>query len=212
MRAAQPGEAVVLIHGLWMNRIAMGWLARRFRRAGWPVFIFGYASTRCSFERNVEKLNAFLSTLPAAHIHIVAHSMGGVLALAALNKASGTKLGRVLLLGAPVRGSAAASQFMHHAFGRFCSGASGALWQTFPRFDALPDVEIGSIAGTARIGLGRFFVHLDGPNDGVVRVEETQLPNMRAHRVLPVSHSGMLISSTVAEQGIAFLRTGKFLE
>jgi hypothetical protein len=58
--------------------------------------------------------------------------------------------------------------------------------------------------------LGQFFVSLDGPNDGVARVEETRLPGMADHLVLPVSHTGMLFSAEVARQSAAFLRHGRF--
>ena len=39
-----------------------------------------------------------------------------------------------------------------------------------------------------------------GANDGVVRVEETQVEGMRERVVLPVSHSAMLVSARVAAQ------------
>jgi len=48
------------------------------------------------------------------------------------------------------------------------------------------------------------------PSDGVVTVDETRLPGLSDHLVLPVSHSGMLISREVALQTAAFLRYGRF--
>ena len=51
---------------------------------------------------------------------------------------------------------------------------------------------------------------LPEPHDGAVAVEETRLPCARDHIVLPVSHSGMLLSQAVAEQAAAFLRDGRF--
>jgi hypothetical protein len=43
-----------------------------------------------------------------------------------------------------------------------------------------------------------------------VSVAETELPGARDRIVLPVSHSGMLISRKVADQIASFLRNGHF--
>ena len=51
---------------------------------------------------------------------------------------------------------------------------------------------------------------LPGDNDGVVTIEETRIPGLADHIVLPVSHSGMLFSGDVADQTANFLRQGKF--
>ncbi|HZP89005.1 MAG TPA: hypothetical protein VFB54_19495, partial [Burkholderiales bacterium] len=71
-------------------------------------------------------------------------------------------------------------------------------------------VEVGVIAGTRRFGLGCVFVTLQGPNDGVVTVEETRLPGLTDHLVMPVTHSGMIVSARVARQVGVFLKTGRF--
>ena len=51
---------------------------------------------------------------------------------------------------------------------------------------------------------------LPEPNDGIVAVAETVIPGERDRIILPVSHSGMLVSRAVATQAAAFLRNGKF--
>ena len=203
-------ELVVLVHGLWMNRYVMSYLARQLRRAGYDVVAFGYSSALRPFEENVAALAAFVRTRPAMRIHLVAHSLGGVLVLSALSRLSDLDIGRAVLLGAPINGSIGASQFMRHAFGRFCVGATQKLWQSFPSLRCDGQVEIGVIAGTRRIGLGRFFTALPHPNDGVVCVEETRIAGLTDHVVLPVSHTGMLFARPVAEQTVQFLRTGRF--
>ena len=71
--------------------------------------------------------------------------------------------------------------------------------------------EIGVIAGSLPLGIGRFVApDLPAPSDGVVSVAETRLPAMRDHIVLNVSHSGMLISRAVARQICVFLHDGAF--
>ena len=70
--------------------------------------------------------------------------------------------------------------------------------------------EVGAVAGSSPTGLGRFFAAFDEPNDGTVAVAETQLAGLKDHIVLPVSHTGMLISGAVADQAAHFLRCGEF--
>ena len=50
-------------------------------------------------------------------------------------------------------------------------------------------------------------MRLPGTNDGVVRLEETEVAGMRDRIVLPVSHSGMLASRARRARGRGFPRT-----
>ena len=59
--------------------------------------------------------------------------------------------------------------------------------------------------------LGRLTGRFGEANDGTVAVAETRLDGIKDHIVLPVSHSGMMLSSTVADQAAAFLQRGAFL-
>lgn len=205
-----PHERVVLVHGLWMNKYAMGYLSRRLRCAGYDVESFSYYAALRPFEDEVARFVSRMRT-PMRRTHFVAHSLGGVLVLAALPRLSDQDIGRAVLLGSPLRGSQGAQQFMRHAFGRFCIGASADLWHSFPVLRCAAGSEVGVIAGTRRIGLGRFFTTLPAPNDGVVTVEETRIPGLSDHIVLPLSHTGMLFAPAAAQQVEQFLRTGRFL-
>jgi hypothetical protein len=74
-----------------------------------------------------------------------------------------------------------------------------------------PRFEVGVIAGTGALGLGRLVTQLSEPNDGVVRLDETKFPAMRDHLALPLGHTLMLVSPRVARETAAFLKTGGFL-
>jgi ABC-type transport system involved in cytochrome c biogenesis ATPase subunit len=74
-----------------------------------------------------------------------------------------------------------------------------------------PRFEVGVIAGTGKLGLGRMVTRLPGPNDGVVCLDETKFPAMRDHLALPLGHTLMLVSPRVARETAAFLKTGGFL-
>jgi hypothetical protein len=70
--------------------------------------------------------------------------------------------------------------------------------------------ELGLIAGTRAVGIGRFFAGFSEPNDGTVAVRETRLEGATDHLLLPVSHMGMLLSARVADECGRFLRDGRF--
>ncbi|MBK6598378.1 MAG: hypothetical protein IPG25_11055 [Proteobacteria bacterium] len=70
--------------------------------------------------------------------------------------------------------------------------------------------EVGVIAGSRPVGLGRLFVRFDDDSDGTVAVAETKLPGATDHVVMPVSHTGMQFSARVARQIGEFLEKGRF--
>ena len=69
---------------------------------------------------------------------------------------------------------------------------------------------LGLVARNFPFGLGRTFGRLPSANDGVVCVDETRIAGAAASTVLPVSHSGMLLSARVARALQSFLETGGF--
>jgi hypothetical protein len=71
--------------------------------------------------------------------------------------------------------------------------------------------DLGVIAGTTPLGLGRLFTRFDEESDGTVAVSETRIPGAADCLSLPVSHMGLLLSARVARETAAFLATGKFL-
>ena len=99
---------------------------------------------------------------------------------------------------------------MTTARGRWLLGKTVPLWESLPVLSLPAGCEVGAIAGMRRIGLAQILVQLGGEHDGVVCLEETRMPGLADHRVLPVSHFGMLLSREVARQCAAFLHHGKF--
>ena len=69
---------------------------------------------------------------------------------------------------------------------------------------------LGVIAGSLSAGFGRLVSRLPVPNDGTVAVDETRLDGMSDHLVLPVTHTGMLLSTEVANRTARFLDHGNF--
>jgi pimeloyl-ACP methyl ester carboxylesterase len=206
-----PGDAVLLVHGLWMNRVVMLYLARQLRQRGFAARAVGYYSAMHDLARNARRLAGVIAELDAPRVHLVAHSMGGVVALAALRDRPDERVRRVVLLGSPLAGSASARSLAARRWGAPLLGTTRALWGDMPRLEIPPGVEVGAIAGARRLGLGRFIgLDVPAPNDGVVAVEETKHPQLADHLVMPVAHSEMLVSRAVARQAAAFLAHGRF--
>lgn len=213
---------VFYVHGLWLNGWEATLLRRRLaRQLGCATRLFHYASVTADLSANVRALGGCLAKVQAETVHLVAHSMGGALLLDFFEHGlssdglfeNGRPLapGRIVLLGSPVRGCRAAQRLAKWPFGRAIMGATAAHLLLAPpawRWNGARD--LGTIAGDMPIGLGRLVGHIDAPNDGTVRVEETRLTGAKEHLTLPVTHSGMVLSSAVARQTAAFLREGRF--
>jgi pimeloyl-ACP methyl ester carboxylesterase len=144
-------------------------------------------------------------------VHVVAHSLGGVIALESFLRHPDLPPGRAVLLGSPVQGSRSARAIANWPLGPHILGglAVAELTNQKPRqWTGLR--ELGVIAGSRSAGLGRLFASLPQPNDGTVAVDETRLPGATASIVLDVSHTGMLFSLAVAESVTRFLGRGSF--
>ena len=202
----------VFVHGLWMPGGASRWFRGRLEaKFGLETRLFAYHTTTEPLADVVERLHATISQTERSRVHLIGHSLGGRVILRLFDRFPDQPQGRVVLLGAPVRGSAVARRLSRADLGRRVLGviANHELvpelqqqW-THPR-------ELGVIAGTRPMGLGRMVLRFQEPCDGTVAVRETELPGATDRILLPVSHFGMLMSARVAEQTGRFLRDGRF--
>ena len=203
-------ETVVLVHGLYMHGACMALLARRLARQGYRTRLFTYPSLRQPLADSTLALAAQVQSAETPVVHLVAHSMGGLLLRHLLAGAPALPPGRVVTLGTPHQGSCVARRLGAGRL-RFMLGHSleQGLLGDLPSWRA--GRELGSLAGMLNIGLGRLFGPMPAPADGTVTVAETCLTGMSDHICLPVSHLGMLLSPPVAAQVSAFLATGRFV-
>jgi pimeloyl-ACP methyl ester carboxylesterase len=205
-------ETVVLVHGIWMNGWDMSLLRYRLNKAGFNALQFSYSSVSKNLHYNTQRLQKFLSSLHDDTIHIVAHSLGGLLVRQLFHDFPKQKPGRVVTLGTPHRGSYVAGQLNKHMWGRVLLGKSlqQGLLGDAPLWNV--DHEIGVIAGDRGIGVGKILTRLPKSSDGTVVLEETPLQGMKDYIVMPVNHIGLLFSNSVAQQIVQFLSTGEFIK
>jgi len=206
----QGRTPVVLIHGIWMTGLEMRWLGGRLADCGFDPHYFHYPSLRVSPRYNARALAAYVRRLGAQRVHLVAHSLGGILVLHLCDQFRDLPPGRVVLLGSPVRGSGVArvlaeSRMLHPLLG--ASHDEGLDGRVPPWRGAR---ELGTVAGTRGIGVGRVIGGLHGASDGTVAVAETRLEGAVDAIELPVSHMEMLFSGAVAEAVCRFLSSGRF--
>jgi pimeloyl-ACP methyl ester carboxylesterase len=210
-------DTVVCVHGIWSHGAGMYLIKRRLEKEyGFRARLFSYRSIRGTLDENASALAAFIHEQDVEGAHIVGHSLGGVLALRMLANDPYALPGRVVCLGSPLTGSRAADFLSEREWGEEILGRSlpaGVIHQAANEWAShiCEDREIGVIAGTVPLGVGRLFAKFDGDNDGTVAVSETCLDGAKDRLVMPVSHKGLLVSSDVADQIGSFLKRGEFL-
>jgi len=202
-------EHVILLHGLWMRGFVLAALRHRLEGAGYSVELFDYASVFRGPDISIENLLARARRVQSQSIHFVGHSLGGLIALQALQRAPELVRGRVVCLGSPLRGSAVARGIARLPGGSFVIGKSLEILRNgIDRWEG--QQAVGGIAGRLPIGFGFAVGALTSPHDGTVSVAETELPGLTDHIVVAATHTGLLFSQEAAGQTIAFLRSARF--
>lgn len=215
--ATSEPECVVLLHGIGMQGYVMKRLETALVAEGYRVVNISYPSRELPFEILAgEYLPAQLQANDVARaprLNFVTHSMGSLLVRKLIQDSRPANLGRVVMIGPPNHGSAAAdqakqstllSEFMGENLARLGTGENSIVSTLGPA-----DFEVGIVAGEVALNPA-FGDVLAGKNDGAVTVESAKLEGMRDFIVVPFSHTVMLWRDEVIAQTIAFLRAGKF--
>lgn len=184
-------------------------LARRLRHLGYRPVLFNYHSLRRTIQANARAL-AHSVRQHGGHVHLVGHSLGGLVILQALQDDPGLTDGRVVLLGSPVNGSVVARRLYRRQLARWLvgRGAEGRLARGGDRWRG--PQQVGVIAGTRAVGVGHLLGGLAGANDGTVTVAETHLPGGTDTLRVDTTHTGLVMSRRVAAAVDRFLATGHF--
>lgn len=203
-------ETIVLVHGLWMSGLEMRLLHRRLQIRGYRVYQFRYRTVGRDLQGNAERLNNYLTKhVEGETVHLVAHSLGGLVVRCLLQDFPVQRPGRVVTLGSPHQGSYVAQRACRNGVLLRMLGMSlPALLGKVPAWDGRRD--LGSLAGSLSMGLGWLFRGLPRPNDGTVAVSETRLEGESDHVVLHASHIALLFYPSAAHQVDHFLRQGHF--
>ncbi len=209
-------EFVIMLHGLGRTRRSMAKIGKELSRVGYNVINQGYPSTR----QDIAALtNGFVA--PAvkqclqrnpSKIHLVSHSMGGLLIRKYLQTNELPQGSRIVMLSPPNQGSEVAEFLKQFAIYRWILGPAA---QQLGTSDILCDqwrpiaYELGIITGN-RSSDPWFSKLIPAPNDGKVSVERAKLPEMSDFLVIPAGHTLIMRSQTTIRQILYFLQVGHF--
>ena len=194
-----------------MNGWVMSYLAFALRGEGFAAHALTYRTMRDTLDDHLARLARRIAELTSRRVHLVGHSLGGVIVMRYLQRNPDERVRRAVLLGTPIAGCRAAKDLARSAAGRLLLGKSLEIWREPVDVSLDPRFEVGSIAGVRPFGIGSLVTRLPEPNDGVVCLDETRFQGMRDHLSLPLGHTVLLVSRRVARHCAAFFRTGVFL-
>lgn len=210
-------ECVVLVHGLWRSGFAMRTLANEFEAKGYHTVSIDYPSTEKDIptlaEQHLSPGVRKCQQQRASKIHLVSHSMGGILIRAYLQTHALPEGSRVVMMSPPNQGSALTEAFGKHLWYQNLVGpaATSLTKQTHGIITKLQPIkqELGIIAAYRKWSIWPSS-WLPAPNDGTVSVENMKLPEMDDFIMINSGHAVMRNNDQVMYQAIHFIQQGHF--
>lgn len=176
-------------------------LRQRLNRCGYLARSWGYTNMRCSISVHAESFARELARLDADRavgmIHLVTHSMGGIVARAALQLHRPHKLGRFVMLAPPNRGSFVATA---------AAGMLGGLFQPVAELTTARESFVNSLGMPTGVEVGV----IAASRDALVAADSTRPVVPHAHMTLPCLHSSLLFRRDAADLVAFFLAHGDF--
>lgn len=194
---------VLLVHGMGRTALSLYRLARHLRGNGHDTRLLGYVAAVEAFSDIIGRIHARLAEMARLRepYAVVGHSLGGLLARAALARADvETPPAHLIMLGTPNRPPRMARRFGTVRWYRWVNGECGQLLAQpgfFEQLGPLP-VPYTIIAGTKGWSR-RAGAFADEPNDGVVAVSETLVKSTDTPVLIPVRHTFMMNDPRVRE-------------
>jgi len=199
--SGSPWECVSLVHGFLASSMMMTVLGHRLDRRGYLAKPWGYRNMCRSILEHAEAFGHELARLDADRavgtIHLVTHSMGGIIARAALERFRPQKLGRFVMLAPPNRGSFVATA---------TAGVLGRLFKPVAELTTHPDSLVNSLGMPTGVDVGV----IAASRDALVAPESTRPDVPHAHVTIACLHSSLLFRRDAADLVAAFLATGEF--
>ncbi len=208
------GKAVILIHGVVRSSKSFAPMRTKLEQAGYRVVGFDYPSTRVSITKSAAYLEQVIQSLHGVEeIHLVVHSMGGLVVRAYLERphAPDPKIQGMVMLGVPNQGAKMANILQKNLLYKAIYGPAGQELVDDP--DGLiaqlpiPNFAFAVISGARGTNEG-YNPIIPGDDDGTVSVESTRLPGAADSMTVNALHSFLMGNKQVIEATVRFLKTG----
>jgi pimeloyl-ACP methyl ester carboxylesterase len=188
-------------------------------RAGYHTINLDYPSRKKDIKSiAAEEIPVALEQCRRFHptaVHFVSHSLGGIVTRMAIKQNRPEKLGRVVMLSPPNRGSRVVDHLKKCRYYLWFNGPAGQQLSTTE--DSIPnrlgpvDYPVGIITGDRQAFFDQWLSsYLDSPNDGKVSIENAKVDGMADFMVVHESHSFIMNSEIVQRKTVHFLRHGTF--
>lgn len=216
--SGEKPECVVLLHGLSRTEKSLIKLEKYLKKHGYFVVNTGYPSRM----KSIQELS--ITTIPTAiklcvshnarKIHFVTHSMGGILVRYYLEHNEMPRLGRVVMLSPPNKGSEIVDKLGDTRIFKWINGPAGGQLGTdknsLPRSLGIPNYEVGIITGDKTIN-PILSLLIPGKDDGKVSIENAKLTGMKDFLIVPKTHPCIMNDDKVLQQVEAFIKNGVFM-
>lgn len=205
---------VMLIHGQGRSPLSMAMLGWRLSRQDYRVHYFGYASYFQMFAdivaRFVQAIQTEIGPEPYA---IISHSLGGVIARAALLQLVNHPSQHLVMLAPPNQPARIAKLMRSNAVYRWITWDCGQKLADDDFYANLPALAVPTtiVAGTNRVdGLWQQVIFGDEEkiNDGILSLDETRLETAVDFVQVPSRHGFIMNSTEVADIVLRVLRNG----
>ncbi len=197
----------ILIHGMGRTPAAMSILAARLRASNIQPHLFGYSVTFERWDECIQRYKNFIEKRAKTSDYIiVGHSLGTVLTRAALPRLTHKPMA-CFFLAPPTQVSKAARNFAYRRIVQLLMGEIGQVLadKHFMESLPLPSVPTKIYAGIAG-PRGRYSPFGEEPNDGLLTVKETRLPNVPLQTV-PSIHTFIMNSKIVSQDIVRIARS-----
>ena len=200
-RTTTARPLVLMVHGLAAHRIVFAYLQWHLRRQGLKSKTWGYRSVWNTIERHAQRLEKKLRQLDDdprwSEIHLVCHSMGGIVARQALLNFVPNKFGRLVMMASPNHGSSAARFLANYVF---------PFSKTLRQISDEPGSYVRKLGFPENIDVGVIFANVDR----VIKLESAIPIEGVPVATIYSGHNDLLVRPTTARQVTSFVKHGRF--